>query len=205
MRDENIIPHDHAIKLDDRVKLGGHLPKLIWFTGLSGSGKSTLAGAFEVELYKLGYRTYILDGDNVRSGLNQDLTFSEKDRTENIRRIAEVSKLFVDAGIVVLTAFISPFAEDRKQARDLVGSKNFAEIFVDCPLEVCEARDVKGLYKKARAGEIPNFTGISSPFEEPIDPDVHVKTHEESLEESLSKLKSIILPKLAPSFPPGRV
>jgi len=193
---ENIIPHDHAIKLEDRVRKNGYAPKLIWFTGLSGSGKSTLASAFEVYLFNRGYGTYILDGDNVRSGLNKDLDFSDTSRVENIRRIAEVSKLFVDAGIVVLTAFISPFRADRAQARDLVGGENFIEVFVDTPIEVCEQRDVKGLYAKARAGKIPNFTGIDSPFETPEHPDVHIRTAGQSVEESLKELIEQIVPKL---------
>lgn len=193
---ENIIPHDHAIKLEDRVRKNGYAPKLIWFTGLSGSGKSTLASAFEVYLFNQGYGTYILDGDNVRSGLNKDLDFSDSSRVENIRRIAEVSKLFVDAGVVVLTAFISPFRADRAQARDLVGGENFIEVFVDTPIEVCEQRDVKGLYAKARAGKIPNFTGIDSPFETPEQPDVHIRTAGQSVEESLKELIEQIVPKL---------
>ena len=155
---DNIIPHNHTIKLENRIQKNGYAPKLIWFTGLSGSGKSTLASAFETHLFNLNFHTYILDGDNVRSGLNQDLDFSDASRVENIRRIAEVSKLFVDAGVVVLTAFISPFRADRAQARKLVGAENFIEVFVDTPLEICEQRDVKGLYAKARAGKIPNFT-----------------------------------------------
>ncbi len=193
---ENIIPHDHQIKQADRIEKYGVVPKLIWFTGLSGSGKSTLAGAFETHLFNLNYHTYILDGDNVRSGLNQDLDFSDVSRKENIRRISEVSKLFVDAGVIVLTAFISPFKEDRQQARDLVGVENFVEVFVDTPLEICEQRDVKGLYAKARAGEIPNFTGIDSPFEVPDAPDVHVQTAGKTVEQSLNELIDQIIPKL---------
>ncbi len=192
----NIIPHNHTIKLEDRVRKNGYAPKLIWFTGLSGSGKSTLASAFEVYLFNQGYGTYILDGDNVRSGLNKDLDFSDSSRVENIRRIAEVSKLFVDAGIVVLTAFISPFRTDRAQARELVGAENFIEVFVDTPLEVCEQRDVKGLYAKARAGKIPNFTGIDSPFETPEHPEVHIRTAGQSVEQSLKELIEQIVPKL---------
>lgn len=193
---ENIIPHDHAIKLPDRIQRNGYAPKLIWFTGLSGSGKSTLASAFEGYLFDKGFHTYILDGDNVRSGLNKDLDFTDAHRVENIRRIAEVSKLFVDAGIVVLTAFISPFRQDRQQARDLVGRENFIEVFVDTPLEVCEQRDVKGLYARARAGKIPNFTGIDSPFERPEAAEVHIKTEGKSVEVSLKELIDQIVPKL---------
>lgn len=193
---ENIIPHQHTVTLDDRIEKNGHKPKLIWFTGLSGSGKSSLANALEKQLHNRGLNTYILDGDNIRSGLNKDLDFSEESRKENIRRIAEVSKLFVDAGVVVLTAFISPFRENRKFAKELVGNEHFIEVFVDCPLEVCESRDVKGLYAKARAGEIPDFTGITSPFEVPENPDIQIKTDELTLEESLKVLIDKVLPKL---------
>lgn len=193
---ENIIPHNHTIKQADRINKLGYTPKLIWFTGLSGSGKSTLASALEVQLFNLNFNTYILDGDNVRSGLNKDLDFTDLSRVENIRRISEVSKLFVDAGIVVLTAFISPFKQDRLQAKDLVGEENFIEVFIDTPIEICEQRDVKGLYAKARAGKIANFTGIDSPFERPENPDAHIKTAGKAIEESLKELIEIILPKL---------
>ncbi len=193
---ENIIPHDHNIKLVDRIRKNGYRPKLIWFTGLSGSGKSTLASALETFLYNQDFNTYILDGDNVRSGLNQDLDFGDEGRRENIRRISEVSKLFVDAGLVVMTAFISPFKEDRQMARDLVGSENFVEVFIDTPIEICEQRDVKGLYAKARAGKIPNFTGIDSPFERPEKPDIHVMTAGKSVEESLKEIIDHLLSKL---------
>ncbi len=193
---ENIIPHNHTITKEDRVKAFGFKPLLIWFTGLSGSGKSTLASTLEVYLHNQGVPTYILDGDNVRSGLNKDLDFGEDSRRENIRRISEVSGLFLDAGIVVLTAFISPFKEDRQAAKDLVGEENFIEVFVECPLEVCEARDVKGLYAKARRGEIPNFTGITSPFEEPENPTIKVNTADNALEDCLKQLINKILPKL---------
>ncbi|REE01649.1 adenylyl-sulfate kinase [Marinoscillum furvescens] len=193
---ENIIPHQHTITLEDRVKKNGYRPKLLWFTGLSGSGKSTLASALETYLHQNGFQTYILDGDNVRSGLNKDLDFSDDSRKENIRRISEVSKLFVDAGLIVLTAFISPFREDRATARSLVGDENFIEVFVDTPLEECEKRDVKGLYAKARAGKIPNFTGIDSPFERPENPEVHIETVGLTVEESLNVLLEKILPLL---------
>lgn len=193
---ENIIPHEHAIKLADRVKKNGYQPKLIWFTGLSGSGKSTLASALETFLHNQDFNTYILDGDNVRSGLNSDLDFGDAGRKENIRRIAEVSKLFVDAGLVVLTAFISPFKEDRSTARSLVGSENFIEVFIDTPIEICEQRDVKGLYAKARAGQIPNFTGIDSPFEKPEKPDIHIETEGKTVQESLKEIIDQLLSKL---------
>jgi adenylylsulfate kinase len=193
---ENIIPHKHSITHADRVTRNGYRPVLVWLTGLSGSGKSTLASEVEKALFGQGLNTYILDGDNVRSGLNKDLDFGDEARKENIRRIGEVSKLFIDAGTVVLTAFISPFRDDRAQAKALVGADNFIEVFVDCPLEVCEARDVKGLYKKARAGQIKNFTGIDSPFERPENADVVVKTNEEPLEVCTKKILEVILKKI---------
>ncbi len=192
----HIIPHSHAIKMGDRNRLQGNRSLAIWFTGLSGSGKSTLANGLERRLFEAGLHTYILDGDNVRSGLNSDLDFSDSGRVENIRRIAEVANLFVDAGVVVLSAFISPFAKDRERVKNTVGSDQFVEVFVDCPIEVCEARDVKGLYKKARAGEISNFTGISSPFEEPENPDVHVNTDTDSLERCIDQVFNKIKPLL---------
>ena len=193
---ENVIPHNHTIGKSDRVKKSGYKPLLIWFTGLSGSGKSTLANSLEVYLHNQGVPTYILDGDNVRTGLNKDLDFGDESRRENIRRIGEVSNLFLDAGVLVLTAFISPFKEDRQAAKDLVGEENFIEVFVECPLEVCEERDVKGLYAKARRGEIKNFTGIDSPFEEPSNPDVKVNTAEDSLDDCVRQLINKIVPKL---------
>lgn len=171
-------------------------PKLIWFTGLSGSGKSTLAVQLEASLHAQGFKTYLLDGDNIRSGLNKDLSFSDDARVENIRRISEVCKLFLDAGVVLLSAFISPFQADREQVKKIVGAENYIEVFVDAPLEVCEQRDVKGLYKKARAGEVPNFTGISSPYERPAKPDVVIATDKTSVEESLEILMKAIVPRL---------
>jgi adenylyl-sulfate kinase len=172
-------------------------PKVIWFTGLSGSGKSTLATRLEVQLFKKNFKTYLLDGDNVRTGLNKDLDFSDYARKENIRRIGEVSKLFLDSGLIVLSAFISPFEEDRNLVRQIVGSANFIEVFVDCPLDVCETRDIKGLYKRARAGEVKNFTGISSPYERPLNPDITVSTHLQSIEESLNLLLHSIIPRVS--------
>lgn len=171
-------------------------PKLIWFTGLSGSGKSTLAVQLESSLHAQGFKTYLLDGDNIRSGLNKDLTFTDDARVENIRRIAEVSRLFLDAGVILLSAFISPFQADREQVKRIVGDDNYIEVFVDAPLEVCEQRDVKGLYKKARAGEVPNFTGISSPYERPSYPDVVISTDKMSVEESIEMLMKAIVPKI---------
>ena len=187
---ENIIPHQHHLSKVDRQKLNNHKSMIIWFTGLSGSGKSTLANLLEQKLHQEGIRTFILDGDNVRKGLNSDLDFSEESRKENIRRIGEVAKLMVDAGVVVLSAFISPFESDRAQIRSLVEEGEFIEVFVNCPLEICEQRDVKGLYKKAREGKIKNFTGISSPFEEPQHPDVEILSDKEVLEESVEKIFS---------------
>ena len=179
----HIIPHDHAIDRSDRERLLAQKAQLIWFVGLSGSGKSTLASRVEQELHQMGRLTYILDGDNVRSGLNKDLDFSEASRVENIRRIGEVSKLMVDAGLVVITAFISPFRSDRETIRELVGADRFVEVHVDCPIEECEKRDVKGLYAKARQGLISNFTGISSPVEAPEQPEVRVQTHLNDIDE----------------------
>lgn len=193
---ENIIPHNHSIKFQDRLQKLSYAPKIIWFTGLSGSGKSTLTDELEKYLFEADYNTYLLDGDNIRSGLNKDLDFTDEGRKENIRRLGELCKLFLDSGCMILTAFISPFQSDRETVRRAVGAGNFIEVFVDCPLEVCESRDVKGLYAKARRGEIPNFTGISSPFEEPEQPDVVVKTAEFSIEECLEQLKNEILPRL---------
>ncbi len=184
----NIVWHSATVTKDDRQALNGHKSCVLWFTGLSGAGKSTLANAVEKRLYELNKRTYILDGDNVRHGLNKDLGFSAADRTENIRRIAEVSKLFVDAGLISVTAFISPFREDRQIARTLLAPGEFIEVYVKCSLDECENRDPKGLYAKARNGEIPNFTGISSPYEEPLEPELVVETDQLSLEESVEKV-----------------
>lgn len=191
--------HQHLFKVDQskRISLLKQTPRLIWFTGLSGSGKSTLANATEITLHKLGFATYILDGDNVRSGLNCDLGFSDKDRVENIRRIGEVAKLMLDAGLVVVSAFISPFRKEREMIAQLVGEDNFFEIFVDCSLEVCEQRDVKGLYQKARAGIIKNFTGINSPYEFPLAPRVHIHSDKEELQDSLNKIISSILAEIS--------
>lgn len=179
-----IIPHNPIITKRDRHRLNGHKSCILWFTGLSGSGKSTLAHRVEEILFEMGIRTYVLDGDNIRMGLNKNLGFSKEDREENIRRISEVAKLFVDAGIIVLTAFISPYRRDRDLARSLVEKGEFIEIYVKCPLEVCEKRDVKGLYEKARKGIIKQFTGIDDPYEEPENPEIVVETDKYSLEES---------------------
>ncbi len=171
--DQNLFSPALTIGREDRERLNGHQGKVIWFTGLSGSGKSTIANALEKELHAQGKHTYILDGDNIRQGLNNDLGFTDADRVENIRRVAEVAKLMFDAGLIVMAAFISPFRAEREMARKLIGEKNFVEVYVDTPLEVCEQRDPKGLYKKARNGEILNMTGISSPYEAPTHPDIH--------------------------------
>ncbi|MEX1241732.1 MAG: adenylyl-sulfate kinase [Cyclobacteriaceae bacterium] len=191
-----IYPIKTKVSTAERQRLMSQKPKLIWFTGLSGSGKSTLAVQLEASLHAQGFKTYLLDGDNIRAGLNKDLTFTDDARVENIRRIAEVSKLFLDAGVVLLSAFISPFQADREQVRWIVGEENYIEVFVDAPLEVCEQRDVKGLYKKARAGEVANFTGISSPYEKPSRPDVVVATDKMTVEESLEALMKAIVPRI---------
>jgi adenylylsulfate kinase len=172
----------------DRESATGHKGCTIWMTGLSASGKSTLAVALEKALWERGVRSYVLDGDNVRHGLNKDLGFSPEDRNENIRRIGEVAKLFTDAGVVNVTAFISPYRADRDRVREIMAGGDFIEVFVNCPVEVCEQRDPKGLYKKARAGQIPEFTGISAPYEEPLKPELTVDTHLESEAESLAKV-----------------
>jgi adenylylsulfate kinase len=172
----NIHWHEGEIKKRDREQLNNHKGVCLWFTGLSGSGKSTIALEAENQLFERGVRTYVLDGDNIRHGLNKDLGFSPEDRTENIRRIGEVAKLFVDAGLVIMTAFISPYREDRNTVRNLMKDGEFVEVYVECDLEVCEQRDPKGLYKKARAGEIKEFTGIDAPYEEPENPELVVNT-----------------------------
>ena len=183
MSNKNIVWHDHHVTKEERVNIKNQKPCILWFTGLSGSGKSTVANAVESRLVELQKHTYLLDGDNIRMGLNKGLGFSDEDRIENIRRIGEVSKLFVDAGTIVLTAFISPFQKERDTVRSLVKEHEFIEVFVDTPLEVCEARDPKGLYQKARNGEIPNFTGISSPYEAPTKPEIHILNDKISIED----------------------
>ena len=186
MKRSNIIYHQASVTRQRRNKLNNHRSIVLWFTGLSGSGKSTLAHALEEKLFQKGCRTFVLDGDNVRYGLNSNLDFSEKGRTENIRRISEVSKLMLESGLIVMTAFISPFNKDREDARKLISSDDFIEIFCKASLEACEARDVKGLYKRARAGEIKNYTGIDSPYEVPEKPELIIDTDNQSLEESVS-------------------
>ena len=198
MSELHIVKQDYKVTKADREKLLGQQPVILWFTGLSGSGKSTLSDRVEQELYNKGYKTYLLDGDNIRHGLNNNIDFTEEGRRENIRRIGEVSKLFLDAGIIVLTAFISPFREDRDRVRALVNPGEFIEIHVDCPLEVCESRDVKGLYAKARKGEIPNFTGISSPFEPPLQAEITVYTDTDTLDTCVNKILDYTYKRIKP-------
>ena len=192
MSNKNIVWHDHHVSKHERATIKQQKPCILWFTGLSGSGKSTIANAVEAALLSHSKHTYLLDGDNIRMGLNKGLTFSDKDRIENIRRIGEVSKLFVDAGLIVLTAFISPFQRDRDMVRNLVEEKEFIEVFVDTPLEICEQRDPKGLYKKARKGEISNFTGIDSPYEAPNTPEIHIKNDKISIDEAVEQVISYL-------------
>ncbi|CAN7659126.1 sulfate adenylyltransferase subunit CysN [Rhizobium sp. LjRoot258] len=191
-RAQNVHRQALSITRADRERLNGHTGKVIWFTGLSGSGKSTIANALERELHKSGRRTYILDGDNVRQGLNKDLGFTDADRVENIRRIAEVAKLMMDAGILVLTAFISPFKRERQMAKELIGEENFIEVYVDTPLQVCEDRDPKGLYRKARCGQIPNMTGVNSPYEPPEQPEVKVDGSTGDIDDTVKYLLAIL-------------
>tara|TARA_B100000989_G_scaffold142729_2_gene106267 strand:- start:2040 stop:2648 length:609 start_codon:yes stop_codon:yes gene_type:complete len=188
-----VVWHKTTITKEKRGKSLAQKPFLLWFTGLSASGKSTIANIIEQKLFELNYKTYLLDGDNVRHGLNKDLGFDEKSRVENIRRIGEVAKLFNDAGLIVLTAFISPFKSDRKMVRDLFKKSDFLEVFIDASIEICEKRDPKGMYKKARSGEIKNFTGISSPYEAPENPEIHVINNELSLEEASNKIVQYLI------------
>lgn len=187
-RAQNVHKQALSITRTERERLSGHQGKVIWFTGLSGSGKSTIANALEVELNHQGKYTYILDGDNIRQGLNKDLGFTDADRVENIRRIAEVAKLMMDAGLIVMTAFISPFRREREMARELIGQEHFIEVFVDTPLDICEQRDPKGLYKKARTGQLPNMTGISSPYEKPIKPDIVLNQGDQSITQAVTSI-----------------
>jgi adenylylsulfate kinase len=182
----NIVWHAHSVTRDEREKKFGHRGCTVWMTGLSGSGKSTLANALDDALWRMGVRSYVLDGDNIRHGLNKDLGFSPEDRTENIRRIGEVARLFTDSGIINTTAFISPYRSDRDRARSIQKEGDFIEVYVKASVEVCEQRDTKGLYAKARAGQIPEFTGISAPYEEPEKPEVVVDTSTQTVEESLA-------------------
>ena len=198
---KHIIPHSYQISKKDRLASNKHNSFLLWFTGLSGSGKSTIANLVEQKLYEQGIKTYSLDGDNIRKGINHDLTFSPEDRTENIRRIAEVSNLMIDAGLVVLAAFVSPYKKDRQNIRTIVKDVNFVEIYINASLEECERRDLKGLYKKARAGEIKNMTGISAPYEAPENPDIEIFTESEPIEEAVKRIVEYITPKLSRQIP----
>ena len=191
-KSSNITWHEGQVSRDDRQGILGQRGCTIWLTGLSGSGKSTIAVAAEKALNQLGRLTYILDGDNIRHGLNSNLGFSPEDRTENIRRIGEVSKLFTDAGIIVFSSFISPYRADRDAVRKIMGDGDFLEIWVNASVETCEGRDVKGLYKKARAGEIPEFTGISAPYEEPTNPELVIDTNGQTVDESVAHLISLL-------------
>ena len=193
IKKQHIIWHHATVTRKRRNDQNGHKSVVLWFTGLSGAGKSTLAHAVEEELHQLSCRTIVLDGDNVRHGLCSDLTFIDSDRKENLRRIAEMSKLFVEAGVITLAAFISPFKEDREKVRNLMPQGDFLEVFVDCSIEVCEKRDVKGMYKRARAGEILNFTGISSPYETPDDAELVIKTDSKTLEESVDEVMKMLI------------
>ncbi|WP_018478834.1 adenylyl-sulfate kinase [Pontibacter roseus] len=193
---QNIFPFESRVSPGQRKHLMRQEPRLVWFTGLSGSGKSTLAMRLESHLFQQGYKVYLLDGDNVRHGLNSDLGFSAQDRHENIRRVGEVAAMMLDAGLVVLCAFISPYAAERTFVRNTVGFDRFTEVFVDCPVQVCEERDTKGLYAKARRGLISNFTGISAPYEAPAAPDVAVRTDTASIEESLQEIVQHVVPLL---------
>lgn len=192
----NITKYTYKVTKSNRKLQHGHKAYLIWFTGLSGSGKSTLANLVEIALHKKGLSTYILDGDNIRRGINKDLSFDPEDRTENIRRIAEISNLMLDAGILTLAAFVSPYTKDREEVQKIVGANNFIEIFVNTSLKECERRDVKGLYKKARVGEIKNMTGVSAPYEAPVNPDLEVITDGYSIQESLKTTLEFITKKI---------
>ena len=193
---KNIVKHSYSVNLESRKKLKQHQPLLLWFTGLSGSGKSTIANCVEQELHKNSIHTYTLDGDNIRKGLNSNLSFSPEDRTENIRRIAETAHLMMDAGLVVLAAFVSPYRNDRDHIRNIVGEDNMVEIYINTSIEECERRDVKGLYKKARKGEIKNMTGISAPYESPLHPDIQINTEEVTVVDATKQIINFINPKL---------
>lgn len=192
----NTVRQDYAITKTNREKRNGHRSFLLWFTGLSGSGKSTLANLIEIELHKKGLSTFTLDGDNIRQGINKDLGFSPADRTENIRRIAEIAHLMVDAGVITLAAFVSPYAKDRAKIKQIVGVDNVFEIYINTSLEECERRDVKGLYKKARAGEIENMTGISAPYEAPVNADLEVVTDNQTVKESVAAILDFVIEKI---------
>ncbi|GHE80421.1 adenylyl-sulfate kinase [Thalassotalea profundi] len=193
MKTENTVWHQQQVSKFQRAQLKNQRPCLLWYTGLSGSGKSTVANAVDALLFERGCHSYLLDGDNVRHGLNGDLTFSDEDRIENIRRISEVGKLFIDAGVIVSTAFISPFSADRQMAKKLLEDGEFIEVYIDTPIEVCEQRDPKGLYKKARAGEIKDFTGIDSTYDVPLSPEIHIKTEQLSVAQCAEQIVAYLL------------
>ena len=197
--DSNVTKHQYKTSKIQREQLHGHKSYLVWFTGLSGSGKSTLANLLETSLYENGISTYVLDGDNIRKGINKDLHFSPEDRTENIRRVAEISNLMLDAGIFTIAAFISPYIKDRQMVKQIVGENNFIEIFVNTSLEACENRDVKGLYKKARSGEIKYMTGVSSTYEAPVNPDLEIVTDGATTKESLKIILEFLNKKIKPT------
>ena len=192
MKSPNVIYHQASVTRERRNQSNNHQSVVLWFTGLSGSGKSTLAHVLEEKLFNKGCKTFVLDGDNVRHGLNSNLDFSDNDRKENIRRIGEVAKLMLESGLIVMTAFISPFREDRAAVRNLISNNDFIEIYCKASLITCEERDVKGLYKRARAGEIKNYTGIDSPYEAPVNPELIIDTDKETLDESVSKIYSFL-------------
>jgi len=192
---DKVVWHNTTIKKAEREKLLNQKPFVLWFTGYSASGKSTIANLVEKKMYKLNYKTYLLDGDNVRHGLNKDLGFDEESRIENIRRVGQVTKLFLDSGVIVITAFISPFVSDRSLVKSLFQKSEFLEVFIDTSLEVCEKRDPKGMYAQARLGKIKNFTGISSPYEPPVKPDIHVVNDSISLDEASNKIIEYLLEK----------
>ena len=191
-KSSNVVWHNATVTRKRREKMNGHGSVILWFTGLSGAGKSSLAHAVEEELHQLGCRTFVFDGDNVRHGLCADLGFTTEDRIENIRRVGEMAKLFVETGVIALTAFISPFLSDRERVRSLVPHGDFLEIYCRCPLEVCEQRDVKGIYKRARAGQIKDFTGISSPYEDPVNPELILETDKLTIEESVAQVMKLL-------------
>jgi adenylylsulfate kinase len=190
--EENLTPWEYSVAKVDRASIKKQRPCLIWLTGLSGAGKSALANALDHRLFHSHLHSYVLDGDNIRSGLNRDLGFSDADRTENIRRIGEVSKLFVDSGLIVIAAFISPFRADREMVRQLFSDQEFMEVYIDAPLDVCESRDTKGLYKKARSGDLQNFTGITSPYEMPLNPELILHTHIKTLAECVDEVFNLL-------------
>ena len=193
MTNNNIVWHEPSINIDSRWKSNGYKSSVLWFTGLSASGKSTIAHALDKYLHEQGMHSYVLDGDNVRHGLNKDLDLSPASRKENIRRIGEVSKLFVDAGLLVITAFIAPYREDRRQIRDLLGKEQFIEVFIKCSINECERRDPKGLYKKAKKGEIKEFTGVSAPYEEPENPEIILETDKFSKDECVKQILNYLV------------